>query len=608
MNFLRNQTLTRSGAFLLGLMALVLLVQHFVTGSLLHNIEEAEQKIGYTRSALLVNHKISLQVQHYLDGDNRLRAEIAAALNEQEYRLKVLSEGGRIEDTEHFIKPLSRLPRITFRELKENWDKYKSAVGLLIGEAVNEAPATPLSDSVIAQPVKQRAPVKFSRVTYEGQSLTLAKWYDKLILDIEEQLEARKQALAICRNVFLFLNIVLLGGLFVLLVRQVVHPLRTLGQNVLQLKHTQHSAVPEIRKVAENINHTIENLKDATDFVSAIGRGDLSIDYKDSLDKNYAPGSNGLADSLIQMQQKLRQLNEDEQKRQWANEGLAKFVDIMRSSNDNLSVLGDKIVSTLVNYTRSNQGALYYLNDEDNYNQHLELISLFAFDIKKHEQQKIKPGQGILGQAFLEKDTTYLTALPEDYIRITSGLGGSNPKSVLIVPLKVDQNVYGLVELASFHEFQPHEIAFVEKLAETIGSALANVRAAQKNRQLIEQFQEQTEVMRAQEEEMRQNMEELQATQEEVVRKEKSYLSRIQELEEAEKFKKDPAELIALSEQWAGKERELQTKIQQLEQELEKKPARGDDWAVAEELDKALRINLEALKITQEELNRKRTI
>ena len=121
--------------------------------------------------------------------------------------------------------------------------------------------------------------------------------------------------------------------------------------------------------------------------------------------------------------------------------------------------------------------------------------------------------------------------MPESYIRITSGLGDASPRSLLLVPLKVDTQVYGIIELASFNEYLPHEIAFVEKLGESIASTLASVRAAQKNMQLIQQFQQQTEEMRAQEEEMRQNMEELQATQEEIARKEKSYLVRIKELE-----------------------------------------------------------------------------
>jgi GAF domain-containing protein len=305
------------------------------------------------------------------------------------------------------------------------------------------------------------------------------------------------------------------------------------------------------------------------------------------------------------MQSRLKALNEEERKRQWSNEGLTKFVDILRSSNDDVNILGDKIIAALVQYTKSNQGALYILNDEDSGNKYLELVSLFAFDIKKHEQQKIKLGEGILGQTFLEKETTYITNMPESYIRITSGLGDASPRSLLLVPLKVDTQVYGIIELASFSEFLPHEIAFVEKLGESIASTLASVRAAQKNRQLIQQFQQQTEQMRAQEEEMRQNMEELQATQEEVARKEKSYLARIKELEEQPGMKAAHSEVKDLKSRLEKTEREYQERIEELQAQLAQKPIHGDEWELASEVEKALKMNLQALQITQEELNRK---
>ena len=121
--------------------------------------------------------------------------------------------------------------------------------------------------------------------------------------------------------------------------------------------------------------------------------------------------------------------------------------------------------------------------------------------------------------------------MPEEYIRITSGLGDANPRALLLFPLKVDKEAYGIIELASFREYEQHEIEFVEKLGESIAATLASVRGTQKNRQLIEQFQEQTEQMRAQEEEMRQNMEELEATQEELKRREREYQDKIRDLE-----------------------------------------------------------------------------
>ncbi|HYF67141.1 MAG TPA: GAF domain-containing protein [Ohtaekwangia sp.] len=583
MNFWRNKTLRQYAVIVLVLIVLVYTAAYFVLSGLMDRVEDADRKIAYTQASLHANQNISILVQGYLNGNKTLRAEISAQLNEQEHRFKTLTEGGRIDGSAVFLPPLSRLPKITMAGLKEVWSNYRGAVMAVL--------TTSDSDPIASH----NLPV---RVQYEGLSLSLYKWYDKLVVDLNEEVSNARETLASTRQLFFFSNILLLAGLFYLFMKYVLKPLHLMKDNIQQHRHTEKIGSTELGHLAAEINHTLENLKDATDFVSAIGKGNLTLNYKENLDKNYVPGKNLLADSLIEMQEKLRQMNEEEQKRQWVNEGLAKFVDIMRTSHDNLSGLGDNIISGLVTYTGSNQGALYFLNDEEVNNAYLELIALFAFDIKKHEQQKIKPGQGILGQAYLEKDTVYLTELPDEYIRITSGLGGANPRAVLIVPLKVDNVIYGLIELASFDTFQAHEISFVEKLGETIGSTLASVRAAQKNRQLIEQFQQQTEEMRAQEEEMRQNMEELQATQEEVVRKEQRYLMRIQELENAQA---DTTTADALRKELAEKENQYLLRINELEKARSSRPA-GDDWATAEELSKALKVNLEALKITREEL------
>ncbi len=438
----------------------------------------------------------------------------------------------------------------------------------------------------------------------EARWLSLSDWFTKLIHDLEEEVGKKQQAVLLWTISFIALDILLLTVLFYGFNKLVIRPVQLLESNILQHKHTQEFNKNEIGKVTHEINEIIENLKDATDFVISIGEGKLDIDYKETLDPQYVPGKNKLADSLIQMQEKLKALNETERRRQWATEGLTKFVEIMRSSNDNLNSLGDAVISALVQYTRSNQGALYILNDEDPNNKYLELISLFAFDTKKHEQQKIKLGEGILGQTFLEKETTHLTNMPDEYIRITSGLGDANPRALLLFPLKVDKEAYGIIELASFHEYQQHEIEFVEKLGESIAATLGSVRAAQKNRQLIEQFQQQTEEMRAQEEEMRQNMEELQATQEEVVRKEQAYLQRIKDLENAVK-KSDSGEAETIRENAQKVEHALRLKIEELTAQLANNQAPTDEWALAQDVEKTLKMNLEAIKITQEELNRK---
>jgi hypothetical protein len=536
MNFLRRKSLKQLALYAMLLMIVFFVVQYFAIRYQVHSLHEAERKIDLARTAQISSLQISLLTQSFIKGRNTLGGELGARLDHQDHLLKTLSEGGRLDGSEFFIRPLSVLPRITFENLRQSWDNYKANVlTLILEDSRDSAPsnADTLMVTNVPIPAENNILGGPAMMMHEARWLSLSDWFNKLTSDLEEEVETKQQAVLNWFIVFILFDLSIIAMLSYFLNRLVLQPLQSLDRNIQNRTHTSEINQNELGQVTHGINEIIENLKDATEFVTAIGEGKLDMDYKQTLDIEYVPGKNKLADSLIEMQNKLKTLNEDERKRQWANEGITKFVEIMRSSNDNLQSLGDSVVSALVQYTNSNQGALYLLNDEDPNNKYLELISLFAFDIKKFEQRKIKLGEGILGQTFLEKELTYITNMPEEYVRITSGLGDANPRSLLLFPLKVDRDAYGIIELASFNEYAPHEISFVEKLGESIAATLGSVKAAQKNRQLIEQFQQQTEEMRAQEEEMRQNMEELQATQEEVGRKEHAYVARIRELEQA---------------------------------------------------------------------------
>jgi PAS domain S-box-containing protein len=146
-------------------------------------------------------------------------------------------------------------------------------------------------------------------------------------------------------------------------------------------------------------------------------------------------------------------------------------------------------------------------------------MGCYAYQRKKFVDKRIEIGQGMVGQCFLEGETTHITNIPEEYTHITSGLGDTKPTTLLIVPLKMNEEVVGVIEIASIKPFEKSYIEFLERLADTIAASITSVKVNESTKLLLEQSQQQAEEMRAQEEEMRQNMEELQATQEQMHRK-----------------------------------------------------------------------------------------
>jgi methyl-accepting chemotaxis protein len=278
----------------------------------------------------------------------------------------------------------------------------------------------------------------------------------------------------------------------------------------------------EIGEMTLALNKSIDDLNQKADFANQIGQGELETKFELSSENDkLGKALINMRDSLKKAREDEKQRKEEDEKRRWINEGLAKFADILRQNNDDLEKLSYEIIRNLIQYLGANQGGLFMLNDEDENDPFYELKAAYAYNRKKYLEKRIDLGEGLVGTVAIEKKTIYMTELPEDYIDIDSGLGDAPPDALLIVPLKMEEEVLGVLELATFNKFEKHHIEFVEKVAESIASTLSAVRVNIRTNQLLEKSQQQAEEMSSQEEEMRQNMEELQATQEESARREK---------------------------------------------------------------------------------------
>jgi PAS domain S-box-containing protein len=287
----------------------------------------------------------------------------------------------------------------------------------------------------------------------------------------------------------------------------------------------------ELGQITTSINKIIQNKTDLSDFVKKIGNGESDAQYQLLSDKDVI----GL--SLISMREKMHKISQDEAKRSWTNEGVAIFSEMLMEESS-LKILSEKLLTGLVKYVKANQGALFIKEIGEDDEPVFEMYACYAWNRKKFVDKQVRLNEGLVGQAAIEKETIFLTEVPDDYVKITSGMGEANPNSILIVPLKVNDVVHGVLELASFKVFEKHEIDFIQKLAENIASTISNVKINENTKRLLEESRAMNENLQAQEEELRQNAEELNATQENLERAKEEMRMQIEQLQ-SEKIKNE---------------------------------------------------------------------
>ena len=233
----------------------------------------------------------------------------------------------------------------------------------------------------------------------------------------------------------------------------------------------------EIGQMSNSLNALIDGVTAYAGFARQIGEGNLDSDFK-LLSKE-----DNLGNSLLEMRNSLRHANEEEKKRQeenkrrqWTAEGLAVLGDIIRMGSGRTSQMFNEVLQKLTDYIGASMGGIFVLNDDDKDDIHLVQAATVAFQKTKFVQHKIYPGDGLVGTCFLEKEKIYLTKLPDKYIEVHTGLGESNPKNLLLEPLIMDENVLGVLEIASMEIIEDYQVDFVEHVAQSLAIAIASYR------------------------------------------------------------------------------------------------------------------------------------
>jgi len=304
-------------------------------------------------------------------------------------------------------------------------------------------------------------------------------------------------------------------------IKRVTKVLQNLANGTVSTQMTMTvKSKDEIGKIRKSLNQLIEVLDRTVNFAKNIGKGNLEIEYTLTSDKDT------LGNALLDMRKSLQlskieaeKREEEERKLNWQTNGLAKFSELLRNNNNNLGEFGYSMISNIIDYTQTQVGGIFFVNEENKHEPYLYLAGSYAYDRRKYLEKKIELGIGLIGRCFQEAETIYMTDIPKNYISIKSGLGEDNAAALLLIPIKYNEKVMGVIELASFSEIPHYKIEFIEKIGESIGAVLMTVQNNIRTNELLKESKLKSEMLSQHDEEMQQNLEELSATQEELSRK-----------------------------------------------------------------------------------------
>ncbi len=334
------------------------------------------------------------------------------------------------------------------------------------------------------------------------------------------------------------LTLMLILAIAFFLARSIVFPINYVKGILFSMSTGELPAKPvrtsedEIGQMGVALNDIIAGLRQKADFSLEIG--------KENFDYRFTPLSNidALGNSLLQMRDSLARASQEaetrrveNQQRSWSAQGLANFNELIRNHSVSLDDFTTHIISELCDYLDAQLGGFYVVKKEQYKEQFLYLNSFYAYDRHKFVQKKIAYGENLIGQAVLERDTIFITDIPKDYVSIVSGLGENSPSSLLIVPLKLNEEVFGVIELASFKVFKEFEIEFVEKVGEIFASTLANIQIKEQTERLLIESNEKSERLVHQERATKEKIQQLEQSLHESTEQIRDYAKKYNNLE-----------------------------------------------------------------------------
>jgi signal transduction histidine kinase/CheY-like chemotaxis protein len=241
-----------------------------------------------------------------------------------------------------------------------------------------------------------------------------------------------------------------------------------------------------------------------------VAAGNLDI----SFDTQKTP--TGIYAAVQMMIQNLKTMNEEKEQQNWLKTGQTQLNDLMTGEQDIL-VLTKKIISFLTTYLDAELGLFYQVKVEQNAKYYLQIIASYAYTETDNRPRQFFIGEGLVGQAALEKKTILITQTSAECPPIIrSGLAGAKPHYVLLIPFFYDQTLKGVIEIGFHKSLTQKQRQFLEQVMPNIGIAVNTAESRKKLQTLLQQTQQQTEALQNQQEKLKHKQAELEQSNEEL--------------------------------------------------------------------------------------------
>ncbi len=303
-----------------------------------------------------------------------------------------------------------------------------------------------------------------------------------------------------------FLGLLIMAGVVVFVSGRITRPLkkttRVLDLLARGIIHKEEELIAgtrdELGQMAFALDRLARSLENNARFASAIGQGVLDLDYRPQSEQDV------LGNALLQMRQNLKKLSDINANNSWLQTSIVETGNILRGEKTEAE-LATQLLSKLADILRFQAGAVYVLDHEET----LKLTGSYAFSHRKSHQAHFKFGEGLVGQAALEKKTILFDNVPDEFIYIQSGMGEGPARQVIVQPFLFQGKIVGVLELASVSPWDDLKCTLLDQIEESIAIAFHSIRTRQEMTRLLATTQEQAEELRVQQEELKEANEEL---------------------------------------------------------------------------------------------------